>query len=287
MQARIQATLAKPGMSPVIEAARHDAETGGGVLGAAVAFRLFLFMVPYAFVVVTLLGYAQTTVSSSTTQAARDAGIGGIMLKAISGSSHLSGGHRLFALFGGAFALLLAARALLKVLRITHALIWRVPVPKPRKTVQPVLLAILVVTVALGLAALVGKIRSVNVPGGIAATLIFVAIPGAVWFAVSIYLPHESAPRWALVPGAVVVAVGFEVLHLITVYWLPVEIEHKSATYGAIATSLAMLAWAALVGRLLTGSAVVNATLWRRYTQRLSHPHPLAPVPETPTAPLG
>jgi uncharacterized BrkB/YihY/UPF0761 family membrane protein len=243
------------------------------VLGAAVAFRIFVFMVPYAFVVVTLLGYAETDVSRSTSQAAKDAGIGGIMLKAVSGSTHLSAGHRLFALIGGAVALLWAARGLLKVLRITHALIWRVAPTKATSTVQPALIAILVFTVALGLAALVGKVRSVNTVGGLVATLLFTAIPGAVWFVISNYLPHEPAPRWAFLPGAVLISVGFGVLHLFTVYWLPIEIEHKSATYGAIATSLAMLVWAALVGRLVTGSAVVNATLWRRYRDRTSHHH--------------
>ena len=53
-------------------------------------------------------------------------------------------------------------------------------------------------------------------------------------------------------------------LHLITVYYLPLTISHKSATYGAIATALALLAWAYLVGRLLTAAAVLNAALWHR-----------------------
>ena len=42
------------------EAVERDAQTGGGVLAAAVAFRLFMYLVPYAFVVVTGFGLAST-----------------------------------------------------------------------------------------------------------------------------------------------------------------------------------------------------------------------------------
>src|ERR671937_1924735 len=34
----------------------HDVAAGGGVLAGAVAFRVFLFLVPYVFVIVTLFG---------------------------------------------------------------------------------------------------------------------------------------------------------------------------------------------------------------------------------------
>ncbi len=98
------------------------------------------------------------------------------------------------------------------------------------------------------------------------------AIPGAVWLIVSERLPHAPAPWWAFLPGAVLVAFGLEVLNLFTVYWLPVQISHKSATYGAIATALALLGWAYILGRVLTASAVLNASLWYR-NQRISAHH--------------
>ena len=53
-------------------------------------------------------------------------------------------------------------------------------------------------------------------------------------------------------------------LHLVTVYWIASQMEHKTDTYGAIGFALALLLWAYLLGRLITSAAVVNETLWTR-----------------------
>ena len=84
-------------------------------------------------------------------------------------------------------------------------------------------------------------------------------------------MPHAPDVPWtALLPGAVVFGVGLEVLHLVTVYWIADQMEHKTDTYGAIGFALALLLWAYLLGRLITSAAVINETLWTRYrtTQR-------------------
>ena len=46
------------------------------------------------------------------------------------------------------------------------------------------------------------------------------------------------------------------------------EVESKSDTYGAIGTAVALLLWAYLLGRLVVGSAALNASLWRRQESR-------------------
>src|SRR6476646_6237174 len=82
-------------------------------------------------------------------------------------------------------------------------------------------------------------------------------------------MPRAPDMPWAaLLPGAVVFGVGLEVLHLVTVYWIANQIEHKTDTYGAIGFALALLLWAYLLGRLITSAAVVNATLWTRDVAR-------------------
>src|SRR5262249_35499479 len=78
-------------------------------------------------------------------------------------------------------------------------------------------------------------------------------------------MPHApDVPPGALLPGSVLFGVGMEGLHLVTVYWISNQIEHKTETYGAIGFALALLLWAYLLGRLITASAVVNETLWAR-----------------------
>ena len=79
-----------------LKAVERDAQTGGGVLAAAVAFRLFMFLVPYAFVVVTGFGLSSMAVGQDPKDAAQAAGIGGLLASAVASTSTLSLANRLF-----------------------------------------------------------------------------------------------------------------------------------------------------------------------------------------------
>ena len=75
-------------------------------------------------------------------------------------------------------------------------------------------------------------------------------------------------------------------LHIVTVYWIAHEVESKTDTYGAIGAALALLLWSYLLGRLITASAVINASLWQRREDRAerraarARMHQASPGPE-------
>jgi hypothetical protein len=102
--------------SPLIDAGfralDRDVETGGVVLAGAVAFRVFLFLVPYVFVAVVGFGVAADAAGRDASDVARDAGIGGLVARSVSGAADLSGLARFTALVVGLLALLLGTRAL-------------------------------------------------------------------------------------------------------------------------------------------------------------------------------
>jgi uncharacterized BrkB/YihY/UPF0761 family membrane protein len=259
--------------SRVIDAAlgafERDVAAGGGVLAGAVAFRVFLFMIPYVFLVVVVFGLGASATDEDPGRLARDSGIGGLAGKAFDSIGELSTGQRIASFFVAAIALLLATRALLKVLRIVHALVWHTRAGKPPSMARAAGVLVLVVTFALAVVALIGKLRGESFLLGLCATLLFLAIPCVVWLAVSWYMPHEPDIPWtALLPGAVFFALGMEVLHLVTVYWISGQLEHKTDTYGAIGFALALLLWAYLLGRLITSAAVINETLWAKNVAR-------------------
>lgn len=66
----------------------------------------------------------------------------------------------------------------------------------------------------------------------------------------------------ALVPGAIVCAVGFEVLKLVGSIYVPRLVADSSALYGSLGIVIAILAWLAFFGRLLVYGAVVNVLRW-------------------------
>jgi uncharacterized BrkB/YihY/UPF0761 family membrane protein len=82
-------------------------------------------------------------------------------------------------------------------------------------------------------------------------------------------MPHAADAGWKdLIPGAVLFGVAVLGLHLFTVYWVADLIKRKSATYGAVGSALALLLWAYVFGRIMTASAVLNASLWARVHAR-------------------
>ncbi len=244
------------------EAVERDAQSGGGVLAAAVAFRLFMFLVPYAFVLCTGFGLASTAAGQDPGDAARSAGITGLLASAVSSTSTLSLVNRLVALVLGGFALALTARSLVRVLFIVHRLIWRVQPPHKPSPWAPLIL-VGFFTVLFGFADLTTWIGSRSLGLQIVAFFMTIVISGGAWFLASWLLPRDQCALWALLPGALIVGVGAGALQILTMTYVVHVVTRKSALYGAIGIALALLLWTYFAGRLLTAATAANASLWK------------------------
>ena len=158
------------------------------MLAAAVAFRLFMFLVPYAFVMVTGFGLASTAAGQDPGDAARSAGISGLFATAVSSTSTPSLANRLIALVVGGFALALTARSLVGVLWVVHRLIWRVqPTRKPTPWAPLILVGF--VTVLFGMADLFAWIGSQSLGLRILAFFLTMLLSAGAWFLASWLLP--------------------------------------------------------------------------------------------------
>ena len=260
------------------EALGRDAETGGSVLAAALGFRIFLFFVPYVFFFVFAFGFGAAAADNAPEDVVRRSGMGGITARAVGNAADLSLGARIVTICVTGYALYAGARGVVKVLRIVHGLVWRVPVPRLRRSWRGALALTIVVTLAFAASVAISALRDRFLVGGIAALILYTFVPFAVWLYVSWLLPHADCDVWSLVPGAVLFGVGFEILHLVTVIWIPYLVSSKSATYGAIGIALVLLFWAYLVGRVMALSAVLNASLYFRTEAALPAMPPVNPA---------
>ena len=75
-------------------------------------------------------------------------------------------------------------------------------------------------------------------------------------------LPHHEIPWRALVPGAMVGAIGLEVLKVVGGIYVPKAVASSSAVYGSIGIVFATLAWLLIFGKLVVYSAVTNVIRW-------------------------
>jgi len=84
------------------------------------------------------------------------------------------------------------------------------------------------------------------------------------WLLAANALPHAPGPIATLVPGALLVGVGADALHVFTVYYLANKADRAASIYGAIGTAVVILLWLFIAARIVVGSAVLNAELSRR-----------------------
>jgi uncharacterized BrkB/YihY/UPF0761 family membrane protein len=268
----------------VFVAAEHDEKIGGGILAGAVAFRLFLFLVPLVFVVVVGFGLGADAAGKSTGNLARSAGAAGLLARSMSNVADGSVGTRLTAFVVGSFALWLTSRSALKVLRVTSGLVWGVPTPKLPRPTRAAGIFILIVLAGVVLVQLIAAMREASLLVGVIATVLFVLVPAGLWMVVSNRgLPHAEEAGWrAMVPGSVLFGVGLQLLHLFTVFWIARQVESKSETYGAIGVALALLFWAYLMGRVIIAGMTLNAALWYRDHPRaeVATTEPIRPIKE-------
>ena len=261
-----------PGVAHALAAMGRDRQYGGGLLAGALAFRLFGALLPFALMLAVLLGYAASVERDVTEEAADATGISEAVLLSVADSARLSGGTRWVVLAGAFLALLWAAIWAARAIRAVHSIAWTGGVERMGQPLHGALILIVaIVAVCLvisGAAAARAQLGTVGLGIALVATLAFFGI----WLGMEWLLPHADAPLRALIPGAIMVAVGIQVVHLSTVLFIGAKVARASATYGSLGVAFTVLAWLYILSRIIVASAMLNAARWERREQRLPHP---------------
>jgi uncharacterized BrkB/YihY/UPF0761 family membrane protein len=243
----------------------RDLGAGGGVLAGALAFRLFIFVIPYVFVVITVFGSAADLEHESGQSAARAAGLTGLIGKAISDAGRQTDGTKTLTIVIGLFAVFLAARAVVKTLRAVHALAWRVPLSRLRNSSRAAVLLIAIVLGTSLVATGISKVRAERPLIGFLVGVSAILVWAGAWLWISWLLPHARGISWIdLVPGSLLFGLIVWLMHLLTVFYFARKVSHASETYGALGSAIGILLALYLIGRAMSASAVLNATLWER-----------------------
>jgi YihY family inner membrane protein len=237
---------------------------GGGLLAGGLAYRLFLWLLPIGLVGAQLLGIWLDLNDDSVEGAAKEFGIGAAAVATASDAVETNPTNRYLLLGIGLVLLLWFSLGFVRALQVAYSLAWGVRRPKLRKPLWAVLFFNgLVLTVALASAAL-AWLRAELGWLGIIGVGMTIAFQTAVAVVVMWFLPRR-AERWQeLVPGAVLVAVGSQLVSLAVVFYFAPKIGRSSELYGTLGTASVLLVWLYLVARLITSGAFLNATLWER-----------------------
>jgi uncharacterized BrkB/YihY/UPF0761 family membrane protein len=251
----------------VFDMVDRDGEVGGGIIAGALAYRLFIWLLPLALVAVAGLGIAASAASESPEEAATNVGLEALVTGSIANAAESP--NRWYALLVGIPLLVWATRSMLRVLIGSHRLVWtdvraRAPKPTVRASVR-LLLLLLCFPIVSDAASL---LRDWSPGAGIVGNLIALVPFAGLWLLVSMRLPHLDAPWQALLPGALAFAIGLELFHVATIYFIAPYAEAKQGTYGTLGAAAALLVGLFIISRLVVAAAVLNATLWERRVTR-------------------
>jgi uncharacterized BrkB/YihY/UPF0761 family membrane protein len=254
-------------LDAVYEMVDRDGEFAGGIIAGALAYRLFIWLLPLGLVFVAGLGIAADAASSDPKTEAKSLGIAGLVSNSVSSAAH---GHgRWYALLIGIPLLVVATRSVLRVLVGIHRIIWgdmRESVPKPTIVAA---LKLLVIFIACFAVAAAGTTARSQAPGFGLLTTLLIALPYAgLWLLASLGLPHRGSSWTALLPGVLLFGISVEVLNILAAYVLGPYAIAKQGTYGALGTAAVLLLALFFLSRIVVIAAIVNATLWERRTRR-------------------
>jgi membrane protein len=240
-------------------------DIGGGPLSSSIALAGFLSLFPLLLVGIAVVGFLASGSSDFTATVIDNLGLEGRAAEVVEDAITTAEGSARTATIVGLVGLLWAGLGVVGSLQNAMNAAWQT---KGRGLLdRAVALGWLVGAGALFLASTSlgptlqlsdGRLWPLTVLLGLVLTLAL--------FLWTYHLLGNSHVGWRVhLPGALLVAVGFEVLKFVGSVYVPRAIASASALYGAIGVVFAVLAWFAIYARLIVYGAVLNVV---RYEAR-------------------
>jgi uncharacterized BrkB/YihY/UPF0761 family membrane protein len=256
-----------PAVGAAHHAYLHDKNVAGKVLSSAIAYRLFLWMLPLALTFAGILGFLSDRNPSQPSDAASDFGMSAYVASSVADAASQAEKGRWFLVIIGVVGLYTASVAASKTILVVHSLIFGEPnrsVPGPKAAGGFLLGA----SALIALSMTMRFVQASALGRSIIVELSALAGIGVLYLGAALVLPHGGTGWVTLVPGALLFAGGVVVLRLLTSLYLVHRITTSSELYGGLGAAACILLWLYFIGRLLVMSAVLNAALaTRRATQ--------------------
>jgi uncharacterized BrkB/YihY/UPF0761 family membrane protein len=247
-----------------LRAAERNRRVAASVLAGGLAYRLFLWLLPFGLIVGGALGLMN---AHSVKEAVATGGLPEAVSNAIGDASRSAHSNSWWLLAVGVLLLRWAGYSGAKAVQLVHSLVWDEPPPKT-KPLRGSLAFTGMLCAVWAAVALAWWLRDHTWPGVIVAALATAPLAG-LWLWASLHLPHGDAPWQALLPGALLVAIGFQVIHELIVTLLVPKLEKSSSLYGSLGITTTVIFFIYMMATLVVTSPVLNSSL--HYELRRKH----------------
>lgn len=229
------------------------------VLAGGIAYRLFSWLAPAVLLLGGVLGLGD---SQSIEDSAGEGGLPRAVVEAIAAAARDTKGNTWWLLLISVPWLFWEGYKGAKALQLIHALVW--DEPPPHATLVKSSVAFSGTAFAFVAAVLVTWwLRDVTTAEQVLVWAMMIVPLVAIWLVASLHLPHGGASWKALLPGALVVALGFQVMHGIIVAFLSPQLEEATISlYSAFGIFATILFFMWVVGRVIVTAPLLNSSVY-------------------------
>ncbi len=243
---------------------RRDQAIAGSVLASAIAYRLFIWLLPLTLVMVAAVGIVADVQGDRASRYVADAGIGDLFADSVGAAAEATGfWGRIAVIVSAGVVLVYETYVLLRALRAVTAFAWGVPVRPMRNPLSGTLLLLALLTTTVVAAGLTGRVAdAAAVPLGWLLSLASLAVLPVFFVLLSVWLLPNAATRWTEhLPGAILFYAALSAIHLFNALVLFPWVTRKEETYGVLGVAAGVLLSLFLMGRAIGLSAALNAVL--------------------------
>lgn len=235
---------------------------GGGPLAASIGLAAFLSLFPLLLVSIAVLGFLSSNDAGFANRLVGDLGLEGQAAETVTDGISTAEGSRRAASVVGFGGLVLSSLGVVGALQTAVNSAWQtIGRGFVDKLVALAWMAgagtLFLLTLAAG-----PLMRLLPGPAIVAGSALSIAVTTAILIWAYGFLGNQPLPWRAHLPGAVLGAIGFEVLKLVGSFYVPRAVASSSALYGSIGVVFAVLAWLLLYSRLFVYGAVLNVHRW-------------------------
>ena len=247
-----------PGAPLIREVLQTERDLGGGLIAGGVAFRMFLWLVPFGLVIAAVLSFWSEHDQGGLERASREFGIGAAAAEAAAEALQAGDRNAALVLVFGLVALGWFTLGAVRALVLAHSLAWQLKPARIRRPLRVIGvfngLFLLSVLLSAGLAWLREQLGTISLLGTVISLVLSTAIVViAMWL-----LPRRATRIQELLPGALLVAVGTMLVQVAVVFYFAPRLGRSEETYGAFGAAATMLVWLYVISRLVTVAAFLT-----------------------------
>ena len=255
----------RPTVRMALDFYSRDQAFAGSLLAGGLSVKLFLWFLPFSLSVIVLIGTLADRFDRPTADVAQDSGLAVALASMVEDAVEASSRALWYLALLGIVLLLWAGIGVVKALRLTSRLAWRMGSVPPWNWLHG---SIGVIGAVIGILAvqwlrnrLLGGPWYLDLVSLIIGTLTVLVI-----FTVILdLLPRpEGVPWTAMIPGAVLMTAGILIIRLVTIVYFSRRLDSASELYGGLGMAATFLLWLYVISRSLVASISLNATIWQR-----------------------